>query len=321
MTARTKIAVAIADAFGLDVDKSLKVEAYDGPSHFSPAIDPYYLFRKETLSDILAWWQMTKLLNDGLYLSGPTGSGKSSIIRQIAARLNLSLQGCVAHSRMEMPELVGHHVVIDGDLVWQDGPLTIAMREGHVFLLDEMDLLDPATAAGLNGIVEGSPLVIAENGGEVIHPHEDFRFIATGNTNGGGDRTGLFQGTLQQNAALMDRMWVVEVGYATPEQEEIILSKHFPHDEVPKDIRVKLIEIANEIRDMFMGPDNNPGSIEVTCSTRTLVRWSHMIRFFHGKSREGINPIDYALDRALANRAAPETKTALHEIVQRHFGK
>lgn len=321
MTARNKIAVSIAEAFSLNVDKSLMVEGFDSPSPFTPAIDSNYLFRQETLSDILAWWQMTKLLNDGLYLTGPTGCGKSSIIRQIAARLNLSLQGCVAHSRMEMPELVGHHVVIDGDLVWQDGPLTIAMREGHIFLLDEMDLLDPATAAGLNGIVEGSPLVIAENGGEVIHPHEDFRFIATGNTNGGGDRTGLFQGTLQQNAALMDRMWVVEVGYATPEQEEVILSKHFPKDEIPPNLRTKLIEVANEVRDMFMGPDNNPGSIEVTLSTRTLVRWAHMVRFFQGKSRQGINPINYALDRALANRAAPETKTALHEIVQRHFGK
>lgn len=321
MTARTKISCSIAETFSLNVDKSLTVEGFASPSPFTPAIDTNYLFRQETLSDILAWWQMTKLLNDGLYLTGPTGCGKSSIIRQIAARLNLSLQGCVAHSRMEMPELVGHHVVIDGDLVWQDGPLTIAMREGHIFLLDEMDLLDPATAAGLNGIVEGSPLVIAENGGEVIHPHEDFRFIATGNTNGGGDRTGLFQGTLQQNAALMDRMWVVEVGYATHEQEEAILSKHFPKDEIPPNLRTKLIEVANEVRDMFMGPDNNPGSIEVTLSTRTLVRWAHMVRFFQSKSRQGINPINYALDRALANRAAPETKTALHEIVQRHFGK
>ncbi|NLC22083.1 MAG: AAA domain-containing protein, partial [Halomonadaceae bacterium] len=228
------------------------------------------------------------------------------------------VQRLTAHSRMEMPELIGHHVVIDGDLVWQDGPLTIAMRNGHLFLLDELDLLDPATAAGLNGIVEGAPLVIAENGGEIIIPHKDFRFVATGNTNGAGDRTGLFQGTLQQNAALMDRMWVVEVGYPSPDQEKAILSAICP--QVPGQIADTMINVANEVRSLFMGEDGNPGAIEVTMSTRTMLRWAQMSWFFQGKSKQGVNPINYSLDRALANRASPETKRALHEIVQRHFG-
>lgn len=56
-------------------------------------------------------------------------------------------------------------------------------------------------------------------------------------------------------------------------------------------------------------------------STRTLLRWAHMTWFFQGKAKQGIKPVNYALDRALANRANPETKSALHEIVQRHFGK
>jgi cobaltochelatase CobS len=319
MSNRTKETVKIADAFNLNVPQTLTIEAYAKPSHFTPKRDDNYQFRQEVLSDVLAWWALSAQLDDGLYLTGPTGSGKSSVICQIAARLNWSVQRLTAHSRMEMPELVGHHVVIDGDLVWQDGPLTIAMREGHLFLLDELDLLDPATAAGLNGIVEGAPLVIAENGGEVITPHEDFRFVATGNTNGAGDRTGLFQGTLQQNAALMDRMWVVEVGYPVPEQEKAILSAVCP--QLPGQLVDTMINVANEIRGLFMGEDGNPGAIEVTMSTRTMVRWAHMSWFFQGKSKQGVNPIDYALDRALANRASPETKRALHEIVQRHFGK
>lgn len=319
MSNATKIETRISEVFAIDAPAEAVVDVYSAPSHFTPKRDDLYQFRPEILSDILAWWKLSGELNDGLYLTGPTGSGKSSVICQIAARLNWPVQRLTAHSRLEMPEMIGHHVVIDGDLVWQDGPLTIAMRDGHLFLLDEFDLLDPGTAAGLNGIVEGSPLVIAENGGELIMPHPDFRFIATGNTNGGGDRMGLYQGTMQQNVALMDRMWVVEVGYPTVAMEKAILYKACPN--IPQAILDTMINVANEIRTMFMGEDGNPGAIDVTMSTRTLLRWAHMTWFFQGKAKQGIKPVDYALDRALANRANPETKSALHEIVQRHFGK
>lgn len=318
MSNRQKISTSVATAFNLNVNPGLMVDAYSEPCHFTPKMDPNYQFRQEILSDILAWWGVGAKLKDGLYLTGPTGSGKSSVICQLAARLNLPVQRMTAHSRLEMPDMVGQHIIIDGDLVWQDGPLTIALREGHIFLLDEFDLLDPGTAAGLNGIVEGAPLVLAQNGGEVVHQHPDFRFVATGNTNGGGDRLGVFQGTLQQNAALMDRTWVVEVLYPTKEQEMAILEAVVP--EVKSEIRSTVIDIANEIRGMFMGSDGSPGAIEVTMSTRTLIRWTYLSWFFQNKILQGINPYDYALDRALANRASPETKVALHEIVQRHFG-
>ena len=78
-------------------------------------------------------------------------------------------------------------------MAYQYGPLALAMRHGGLFLLDEFDLLDPSTAAGLNSILDGSPLCIPENGGEIIEPHEMFRFVATANTNGGSDETGLYQ--------------------------------------------------------------------------------------------------------------------------------
>ncbi len=191
------------------------------------------------------------------------------------------------------------------------------MRYGHWFVLDELDLIDPAVVAGLNTIVEGAPLVVAENGGEVVPPHEDFRFIATGNTAGSGDATGLYQGTLRQNLAFMDRFWVVEVGYPSPVQEEEILKKSVPN--LPAAIRGGLIEIAGNIRNLFSGKENGP-QIEVTMSTRTLVRWAHMSWLFHGLSAQNINPIDHALDRALGFRAEPATREALHEVVQRVFG-
>lgn len=306
---------SVAATFDVPVPAHLKVKGYVTPGPFTPGIDPAYMFRTEILSDVLAWLTFGK--REGLYLTGPTGSGKSSVVCQIAARLNIPVQRVTGHGRMEVAELVGHYTAIGGDLVWQDGPLSVAMRYGHWFVLDELDLIDPAVVAGLNTIVEGAPLVVAENGGEVVPPHEDFRFIATGNTAGSGDATGLYQGTLRQNLAFMDRFWAVEVGYPSPVQEEEILKKSVPN--LPAAIRGGLIEIAGNIRNLFSGEENGP-QIEVTMSTRTLVRWAHMSWLFHGLSAQNINPIDHALDRALGFRAEPATREALHEVVQRVFG-
>lgn len=99
------------------------------------------------------------------------------------------------------------------------GPLALAVKHGHLLIINEMDLAEPAELAGLNDILEGAPLVIAQNGGEIIMPHTKFRFIATGNSAGSGDQTGLYQGVLQQNLAFLDRFRIIEATYAEPSVE------------------------------------------------------------------------------------------------------
>jgi len=307
----------VKQTFGLtdpEVSEKITVSGFDQPGPFTPAIDPDYQFRRDLLSDLLAWVMVGR---EGLYLTGPTGAGKSSLVCQAAARLNYQVQRVTGHSRMELPELVGHYTAVGGDLLWQDGPLTVAMRYGHWFLLDEMDLLDPGVLAGLNGIVEGAPLVLTENGGEVVKPHPDFRFIATGNTTGGGDETGLYQGTLRQNLAFMDRFWVMRVEYPLPGEEERILSQAVP--QLPAAIRDRMVAVANKIRGLFTGLDQEGPQIEVTMSTRTLVRWARLAWFFYGLNGK-VNPLAHALDRALGFRAEPATRQALQELVQREFG-
>ncbi len=306
----------VGATFGIQTPANVTVKGYATPSPFTPALDQAYMFRKELLSDVLAWVAFSG--QEGLYLTGPTGSGKSSLICQVAARQNIPVQRITGHGQMELAELVGHYTAIGGDLLWQDGPLTVAMRYGHWFLIDELDLLEPATVAGLNGIVEGAPLVIAENSGEIVAPHPDFRFIATGNTAGSGDASGLYQGTVRQNMAFMDRFWVVEVGYPSSLQEEEILKKAVPH--LPADIRASLIQIAGKIRSLFTGQDNDGPQIEVTMSTRTLIRWAQMAWIFNSLGSQGINPISHALDRALGFRAEAASRQTMHEIVQREFG-
>ena len=290
------------------------ISGYSAPCSYTPAPDPDYIFH-ETCRDIIVWLMQT---SDPLYVFGPTGSGKTSLIKQLAARLNYPVFEVTGHNRLEFPDLVGHLCVRDGNMEFQYGPLALAMRFGGLFLLNEIDLLEPSTATGLNGILDGEPLCIPENGGELIRPHSMFRFAATANTNGGSDETGLYQGTLRQNLAFLDRFWLCEIGYPDKQAEETLLAQHTP--QLPDTIRNKMIEFAGEIRRLFMGePGANGNSIEITFSTRTLLRWADLTVRFQPLSRQGVQPITYALDRALGFRATRETRAVLHELAQRMF--
>ena len=134
------------------------------------------------------------------------------------------------------------------------------------------------------------------------------------------DETGLYQGTLRMNLALMDRFTVCEVSYPVPEIELRLLKKIAP--QLPDMLRKKMVEYANEVRRLFMGEAENSyrgNSIEVTFSTRSLLRWADLILRYQPLAKQGIQPVAYALDRALGFRACKETKAVLHELAQRIF--
>jgi len=287
---------------------------YSEPSVYTPKIDPMYAFH-ESSRDVIVWFLMEKA--DPLYIYGPSGCGKSSQIRQIAARLNFPVFEATGHDRLEFPDLVGHLSVQNGNMEFQDGPLTMAMKQGGIFLFNEADLCSPSTLAGLNTILDGSPLCIAENGGELVEPNPMFRFIVTANSNGASDDTGLYQGVMRQNIAFMDRFIVVEVGYPKTEVEVNLLQQKFP--QIPVDILTKMVDFANDVRKNFMGNSAAHDALEVTLSTRTLIRWAELTMAFQPLSKQGISPVMYALDRALGFRASQTSRVALSEMAQRIF--
>lgn len=292
------------------------VKGYDRPSAYTPAIDPGYVFQ-ESSRDIIVW-----LLNPGepLYVFGPVGCGKTSSIKQLAARLNYPVFEITGHGRLEFADLAGHLTVQNGNMTFQYGPLALAMRYGGLCLVNEIDLTAPEVAAGLNSVLDGAPLCIAENGGELILPHPMFRFVATANTNGGGDETGLYQGVQRQNLAFADRFMLCEMGYPDNEVEKELLRQRFPA--LPEALCATMVRYANEVRKLFMGESSSSNlvnAIEVTFSTRSLLRWAELTVRFQPLARQGIQPVTYALDRALAYRACRETRAMLHELAQRLF--
>ena len=203
---------------------------------------------------------------------------------------------------------------------YEYGPLALAMRYGGICLVNELDMASPEVAAGLHGILDGSPLCIPENGGELIIPHPMFRFVATANTNGAGDDTGLYQGTQRQNLAFTDRFILCEMGYPDSSVEKKLLRDRYPT--LPVSLCETMVDYANEVRRLFMGEVSGSslsGSIEITFSTRSLLRWGALTLRFQPLAKQGIQPVTYALDRALAYRASRETRAMLHELAQRMF--
>ena len=292
------------------------IKGFAKPSIHTPTVDPDYLFH-DAMRELVVWFISPV---DPLYVFGPTGSGKSSLVRQVAAKLNYPVFEVTGHGRLEFNDLAGHLTVENGSMRFQYGPLALAMKFGGLFLLNEIDLLDPATATGLNGVLDGGPLCIPENGGEVIPPHPMFRFVATANTNGAADDSGLYQGTLRQNLAFMDRFWLCEVGYPPADAETRLLERLAPV--LPDDLRRTMVEFANEVRRLFIGEgaSQQPGeTIEITFSTRTLIRWAELTQRFQPLARLGVQPVTYALDRALGYRASRSTRALLHELGQRMF--
>lgn len=303
---------AISETFGIEAPGHLTIEGLGDGTH--PRIPPIkdYVFRREALRDVLAFLECPE--GDGLFVTGPTGSGKTSLLVQVAARLKWPMHAVTCHGHMELSDLIGQFTLVNGEMAFVHGPLVQAMRDGHILLLNETDLMNPSELAGLNDCLEGQSLVIPQNGGEIIAPHPRFRLVATGNSRGAGDQSGLYQGVLRQNLAWMDRFRLLEIDYPEKAIEMALLERLVPA--IPSTIREKMIRVAGEIRTLFAGGLDGTGILSITLSTRGLIRWAHLTVAFNGAP----NALAYALDRALTLRAEPEQRIAIHRIAADVFG-
>lgn len=305
----------VAELFGgIKLPAALTMKSWEPGNPLVPAAHGEYVFNPEELSALLMF--LAEPCGDALFLSGPTGCGKTSSVLEAAARLNWPVQAVTCRATMEFADLVGHHALVaprPGEqpvMRFMYGPLPKAMAHGEILLLNELDLMDPAELSGLNDVLEGRPLVIEQNGGMVIKPHPMFRVVATGNSAGAGDETGRYAGVQQQNLAAMDRFRMLLTDYPKPEVEKQILMKVTPALEL---LAPEMIALANEIRQSFLGEGEQ--HLSVTLSTRKLVQWAKLTVQLHRSPR----PLKAAFELCLLNRCSKAERNALDVMCRQHF--
>jgi cobaltochelatase CobS len=288
-------------------------EAFSG---FIPEVDNHYLFRREVLRPILAWHRIGNL---GLFLFGETGTGKSSLVSQVAARLKIPLMASIGHQALEIQDLIGGLGVKSGTTYFREGPLTTAVRHGFWYLLDEIDLLNPGTATSLNQILDGRGILIPETG-EFVKIHPFFRFIATGNTVGDGLSRN-YMGTQKLNLAFLDRFLKVSLNYPTEEEEVNLLKESFPNNHIPF---TQMVRLANDVRRMF-NSDNFGTRSNVTMSTRSIILWVKLateyenIIYESNNEKLEIDPLYKSLEIVCLNSADQASREAIISIFKEIF--
>lgn len=268
-----------------------------------PDVDENYIFNIDYLKSCV----MGLETNIPTYCVGHAGTGKSTLWEQICARTKRSMLRVQHSGNTEESHVLGQYLVKNGETYWEPGPLQLCMKLGIVYLADEYDRAMPQVLSVYQPVLEGKPLVTKEAPPEwrIIKPHPDFRFVATGNTNGAGDETGLFPSTMLQDFANYERFGIMLKIDWMPESQEVAVVAS--QGRIPNDDAKQLVKFATEVRKQVDG-----GNITAPISPRALINAASI----------GIKFRDYAkgLELSYINRLAQADAEACRQVAQRYFG-
>ena len=269
--------VNVGETFGLDQDFS--VPAFSERSEYVPAIDEDYLFDHDTTLAILAGFAH----NRRVMVQGYHGTGKSTHIEQVAARLNWPCIRVNLDSHISRIDLVGKDAIVlkEGKQVteFREGILPWALQHPVALVFDEYDAGRPDVMFVIQRVleVEGKLTLLDQN--KVITPHSHFRLFATTNTIGLGDTTGLYHGTQQINQGQMDRWSIVTtLNYLDHDAEcEIVLGKAKSYAETDAGHRMigNMVSVADLTRKGFIN-----GDVSIVMSPRTVLTWAQNAEIF-----------------------------------------
>ena len=292
-----------------DIDVDLKVPSFSNGNEYVPEIDSAYKFDKDTTLAILAGFSH----NRRVMIQGYHGSGKSTHIEQVAARLNWPCVRINLDSHISRIDLLGKDAIVlqDGKQIteFREGILPWALQTPTALVFDEYDAGRPDVMFVIQRVleVEGKLTLLDQN--KVIKPHPSFRLFSTANTVGLGDTTGLYHGTQQINQGQMDRWHIVStLNYLDPELElKVVLAKIPTMDtKSGREEAANMISVANLSRQGFAN-----GDISTLMSPRTVISWAENNEIFKDLTR--------SFDITFLNKCDDTEKTIIAEYYQRCF--
>ena len=268
--------IDVAKIFNIDSD--LTVKGYKDKTDWVPEIDNSYVFDKDTTLSILAGFEH----NRRVMIQGFHGTGKSTHIEQIAARLNWPCVRINLDSHISRIDLLGKDAIKlnDGKQIteFQEGLLPWSIQNPVALVFDEYDAGRPDVMFVIQRILEVDGKLTLLDQNKILEPNSSFRLFATTNTVGLGDMTGLYHGTQQINQGQMDRWHILAtLNYLDPEQEfKVVMSKLNSLKSVKNQEIVKnMIKLANLTRTGFSN-----GDISTLMSPRTVISWGQNFKIF-----------------------------------------
>ena len=301
--------VSVRQTFGIDID--MEVPAFSEPDEHVPDFDPDYLFDRTTTLAILAGFAH----NRRVMVTGYHGTGKSSHIEQVAARLNWPCVRINLDSHISRIDLIGKDAIVvkDGLQVteFRDGILPWAYQHNVALCFDEYDAGRPDVMFVIQRVLESSGRLTLLDQSRVIRPHPAFRLFATANTVGLGDTTGLYHGTQQINQAQMDRWSIVTTLNYLPHDNEVNIvlakAKHYRNAE-GKEIVNKMVRVADMTRQAFIN-----GDLSTVMSPRTVITWAENAEIF--------GDVGMAFRLTFLNKCDELERSIVAEFYQRAFGQ
>ena len=298
----------VKKTFGLNLD--MEVPGFSSASEFVPTLDPDYQFDHDTTIAILAGFAF----NRRVMIQGYHGTGKSTHIEQVAAKLNWPCLRINLDSHISRIDLIGKDAIVlkDGKQVteFKEGLLPWALRNPVALVFDEYDAGRADVMFVIQRVLEVDGKLTLLDTNKVIHPNASFRLFATANTIGLGDTTGLYHGTQQINQGQMDRWSIVAtLNYLSLENEvDIIVAKQKSYNsEAGKEQVSQMVRLADLTRKGFMA-----GDLSTVMSPRTVLTWSENARIF--------NDVTLAFRLSFLNKCDEVERPIIAEYYQRVFG-
>jgi len=301
--------LSVKQTFGIDSD--MEVDAFSKKNEFVPEIDKDYKFDRDTTLAILVGFKYNKRV----IIHGYHGTGKSTHITNVAARLNWPCIRVNLDSHISRIDLIGKDAIVikDGKQVteFQEGILPWSMQNPVALIFDEYDAMRPDVSFLMTKVLEAEGGLTLLEKNKVIKPNNYFRLFATANTIGLGDTTGLYTGTQQINQAQLDRWNITTIlNYLSLEKEmEIVLAKNKNFNNTKgKEKVANMIKVASLTRKGFIA-----GDISTVMSPRTIIHWAENSYIF--------KDVGYAFRVTFLNKCDELEKNIIAEYYQRCFGE
>ncbi len=309
LTAMPDITVDTRQAFGFDCD--FAIPAFSEPNEHTPAIDDAYRFDRDTTLAILSGFAF----NRRVMIQGYHGTGKSTHIEQVAARLNWACIRVNLDSHISRVDLIGKDAIVlrEGQQVteFREGILPWALQSSAALVFDEYDAGRPDVMFVIQRVLEADGRLTLLDQTRVLHPHPAFRLFATTNTIGLGDTTGLYHGTQQINQGQMDRWNVVATLNYLPHDDEvrIVLAKVPTFNTKERRGQISaMVTLADLTRAGFVA-----GDISTVMSPRTVITWAENTEIFGNRA--------FAFRLTFLNKCDEVERPILAEYYQRCFGE